>query len=29
MDFEDVNDKTPVQEFDVVQSRDVGEYAVK
>ncbi|KAK0449983.1 PITH domain-containing protein [Armillaria borealis] len=29
MDFEDVNDKTPVQEFDIVQSRDVGEYAVK
>ncbi|KAK0204590.1 PITH domain-containing protein [Desarmillaria ectypa] len=29
MDFEDVNDKMPVQKFDVVQSRDVGEYAVK
>ncbi|KAG7450968.1 DUF1000-domain-containing protein [Guyanagaster necrorhizus] len=29
LDFEDVNDKMPIQEFNVVQSREVGEYAVK
>ncbi|KAF8802423.1 DUF1000-domain-containing protein [Phlegmacium glaucopus] len=29
LDFDDVSDKTPTQEFNVPQSRDVGEYAVK
>ncbi|KAL1701699.1 galactose-binding domain-like protein [Schizophyllum commune] len=29
MDFDDVADKTPTQEFDVAQGREVGEYAVK
>ncbi|KAJ7465190.1 DUF1000-domain-containing protein [Mycena latifolia] len=28
-DFEDVADKTPVQEFAVAQGRDVGEYALR
>lgn len=28
-DFEDAVDKTPTQEFDVAQGREVGEYAVK
>lgn len=29
LDFEDVADKDPTQEFDVAQGREVGEYAVK
>jgi hypothetical protein len=29
LDFEDVFDKTPTQEFEIAQSRDVGEYSVK
>ncbi|KAF9024915.1 DUF1000-domain-containing protein [Hymenopellis radicata] len=29
LDFNDVSDKTPLQEFDIPESRDVGEYAVK
>lgn len=29
MDFEDIEDKAPTQEFDVAQGREVGEYAVK
>lgn len=29
LDFEDASDKTPTQEFDVPQGREVGEYAVK
>jgi len=29
LDFEDVASKTPAQEFEIVQSRDIGEYAVK
>jgi len=29
LDFEDAADKTPTQEFDVAQGREVGEYAVK
>lgn len=29
LDFDDVSDKTPTQEFDVAQGREVGEYAVK
>jgi len=29
LDFEDINDKKPVQEFVVPQGREVGEYAVK
>jgi len=29
LDFDDVTDKKPVQEFNVVQSREVGEYTVK
>ncbi|KAF9565426.1 DUF1000-domain-containing protein [Agrocybe pediades] len=29
LDFDDVNDRTPTQEFDVPQNRDVGEYSVK
>jgi len=29
LDFSDVQDKKPIQEFPVVQSRDVGEYTVK
>jgi hypothetical protein len=28
-DFSDVADKTPVQEFDVAQGREVGEYALR
>ncbi|KAF9452328.1 DUF1000-domain-containing protein [Macrolepiota fuliginosa MF-IS2] len=29
MDFDDIEDKTPTQELDVAQGREVGEYAVK
>ncbi|EGN99037.1 hypothetical protein SERLA73DRAFT_181814 [Serpula lacrymans var. lacrymans S7.3] len=29
LDFDDVNDKSPTQEFDIAQGREVGEYAVK
>ncbi|KAE9403604.1 DUF1000-domain-containing protein [Gymnopus androsaceus JB14] len=29
LDFQDVSDKTPTQEFDIPQGREVGEYAVK
>lgn len=29
MDFNDVHDKTPTQEFEIVEDRNVGEYAVK
>jgi hypothetical protein len=29
MDFEDIEQKTPTQEFEVAQGREVGEYAVK
>ncbi|KAJ3890980.1 galactose-binding domain-like protein [Lentinula edodes] len=29
LDFQDVTDKKPTQEFDVAQGREVGEYAVK
>jgi hypothetical protein len=29
MDFNDVSDKAPVQEFDIPQDRNVAEYAVK
>lgn len=29
LDFDDIVDKTPTQEFEIAQSRDVGEYAVK
>ncbi|KAG9102478.1 hypothetical protein FRC06_001985 [Ceratobasidium sp. 370] len=29
LDFSDANDREPAQSFDVVQSREVGEYAVK
>lgn len=29
MDFNDVSDKVPVQEFDIPQDRNVAEYAVK
>jgi len=29
LDFNDVQDKTPTQEFEVAEGRDVGEYAVK
>lgn len=29
LDFEDVASQTPAQDFDVAQSRDVGEYTVK
>jgi len=29
LDFNDVSDKKPIQEFDIPQSRDVGEYVVK
>ncbi|KAF9243562.1 galactose-binding domain-like protein [Melanogaster broomeanus] len=29
LDFNDVEDKTPTQEFEVAEGRDVGEYAVK
>jgi hypothetical protein len=29
MNFDDVSDKTPTQEFHVAQGREVGEYALK
>lgn len=29
LDFDDVADKTPTQEFEIAQSRDVGEYSLK
>ncbi|KIY63538.1 DUF1000-domain-containing protein [Cylindrobasidium torrendii FP15055 ss-10] len=29
LDFSDVSERKPIQEFDVPESRDVGEYAVK
>lgn len=29
LDFQDVSDKKAVQEFDIAQGREVGEYAVK
>lgn len=29
MDFNDIEHKTPTQEFEIVQGREVGEYAVK
>ncbi|KZT42181.1 DUF1000-domain-containing protein [Sistotremastrum suecicum HHB10207 ss-3] len=29
LDFDDIASKPPVQEFEIVQSRDVGEYTVK
>jgi hypothetical protein len=29
MDFNDVSDKAPVQEFDIPQDRNVAEYTVK
>jgi hypothetical protein len=29
MDFNDISDKAPVQEFNVPQDRNVAEYAVK
>ncbi|KAF9223595.1 DUF1000-domain-containing protein [Gyrodon lividus] len=29
LDFSDVQDKTPTQEFEVAEGRDVGEYAIK
>ena len=29
LDFEDVADKVPLQQFDVAVGREVGEYAVK
>jgi len=29
LDFEDIANKTPTQEFDVAQGRELGEYAVK
>ncbi|KAG5635781.1 hypothetical protein H0H81_010141 [Sphagnurus paluster] len=29
LDFDDINDRKPTQEFDVAQGREVGEYAVK
>jgi len=29
LDFDDVTDKIPTQEFDVAQGREVGEYVVK
>jgi len=29
LDFDDVSEKTPTQEFDIPQGREVGEYVVK
>ncbi|KAG8979769.1 hypothetical protein FRB94_010338 [Tulasnella sp. JGI-2019a] len=29
LDFDDISEKKPAQEFDIVQSREVGEYTVK
>ena len=29
LDFDDVADKVPTQELSIVQSREVGEYAVR
>jgi hypothetical protein len=29
LDFDDIEDKTPTQEFEIAQGREVGEYAVK
>ncbi|KIK62364.1 hypothetical protein GYMLUDRAFT_41783, partial [Collybiopsis luxurians FD-317 M1] len=29
LDFQDIADKKPTQEFDIAQGRDVGEYAIK
>jgi hypothetical protein len=29
MDFNDISDKVPVQEFDIPQDRNIAEYVVK
>jgi len=29
LDFSDASDKAPIQQFDVAQGREVGEYALK